>query len=173
MNARLLAVSCLVFAAGCASQPRVAGKPSEDASKLFDQIKSLAGEWTSKDENGKTMTASVFTVTASGSAVREVMMPGTAYEMTNVYHLDGSSVVMTHYCAQGNQPRLRATPGKPGEIVFAFDSVTNLADAHTTYMGGLTLKMKDKDHLTADWASIKDGVTDKNHAVFELTRKKG
>jgi len=49
----------------------------------------------------------------------------TDHEMTNVYHMDGPTLVMTHYCAAGNQPRLRAASGTSGTIDFKTDSVTN------------------------------------------------
>ncbi|MEZ6019293.1 MAG: hypothetical protein R3F17_04090 [Planctomycetota bacterium] len=41
--------------------------------------------------------------------MREIMFPGQPFEMTNVYRLDGNDLCVTHFCAVGNQPQMRAT----------------------------------------------------------------
>ena len=50
---------------------------------------------------------STYRVTAAGSAVMEVLFPGTDHEMVTVYHQDGDDLILTHYCAAGNQPRMK------------------------------------------------------------------
>src|SRR5205085_9488497 len=82
-------------------------KPAEKAA-LLDRIKSLAGTWETTGPDGKTMTV-VYQLTANGSAVREIMFPGSASEMTNMYTMDGPDLLMTHYCAMGNQPHMKAS----------------------------------------------------------------
>ena len=47
----------------------------------------------------------VYGVTAAGTAVMEALFPETDHEMLTVYHLEGNDLVLTHYCAMGNQPR--------------------------------------------------------------------
>src|SRR5262249_8542890 len=106
-----------------------------------------------------------------GSAVREVMFPGQPEEMTNVYHMDGPTMVMTHYCAIGNQPRLRAKPGVPGQIALKFDSVSNMTSPDQMYMGELRLVMTDNNHLREEWRHFKHGKVEGDPAIFELTRK--
>src|SRR5215510_15811332 len=71
----------------------------------FETLKKLVGTWTGKgmtEESGP----STFTykLVAGGSVLMETMMPGTDYEMVTMYHVDGSDVVLTHYCMLGNQP---------------------------------------------------------------------
>jgi hypothetical protein len=100
------------------------------------------------------------------------MFPGMPHEMTNLYHLDGPSLVMTHYCAGGNQPRMRATTAQPGTIAFEFDSITNLTDPHGSYMGELTLVRVDERTLRQEWRSFQDGEQLLEHSpVFELLRR--
>lgn len=175
--AALVAGSLLLTTGGCNSQQKageahVSGKPGATQAAMFDKLKSLAGEWTMPGEDGKTITATVYSVTANGSAVREIMFPGTAHEMTNVYHLDGPSVVVTHYCGAGNQPRMRASSmEKDGSIAFTFDSVTNLDSPTSMYMGGLKLEMPDNNHLTQVWTTLVKGKPSEEHAVFKMTRK--
>lgn len=140
----------------------------------MNKLKSLAGEWSKPAESDSPASTIVYSVTSGGSAVREIMFPGTGYEMTNVYHLDGKSVVCTHYCAMGNQPRMRAESlsGDGKSIVFAFDSVTNLSKPDEHYMGGLRLDMPDNDHLTQTWTSLEKGKPIEQPTVFKFTRTK-
>ncbi|MEX2218406.1 MAG: hypothetical protein WD749_06555 [Phycisphaerales bacterium] len=154
--------------------PRAAA-PATDAHRaaLLDRIKQLEGEWEGKTPEGGAG-RTVFAVSSNGSVVREIMLVGEPHEMTNVYHMDGPDLIMTHYCAIGNQPRLRAKAPKDGESIdLKFDSVTNLAAPDGMYMGRLTLTILDPDHLRQEWRSYHAGVEDPSHlAVFDLKRKK-
>lgn len=173
LRAALLLVPTLALAS-CATHSHQVVTPATDAQRadLLDSMKSLEGEWTMVDDKGNTLTAAVFSVSSSGSVVREIMFPGQPHEMTNVYHMDGPSMVVTHYCAGGNQPRMRArADSDPAVIVFERDGVSNLTKPEESYMGGLTLNRKDADTLTAHWTSY---VGDKESGVvdFELKRKR-
>jgi hypothetical protein len=135
----------------------------------LDPFNVLAGEWINTDTPG--VVASVFTVTSAGSVIREIMFPGAEHEMTNMYHLDAGKLVVTHYCAMGNQPRMQCdAPDKPGVYTFKFRDCTNMGDDQA-YMGQLTLTIKDNDHISQKWTHFKGGTPD-GSMVFELTRKK-
>jgi hypothetical protein len=166
-----LAVCALGACAGdkTSAEPKVVSAPTPQQEAVFNQIKSLDGEWAFKGQQMQgTM---VFKTTSNGSVVREIMFPGTQHEMTNIYHLDGPSIVMTHYCAMGNQPHLRSTGTNPKQIEFHLDSVSNLTSAQESYMGDMTLTIKDKDHASETWTDTDKG---KKAApmVMELTRVK-
>lgn len=158
-------------AGGGVGQRVVPEAKAEEQAALIDQVKQLEGEWMATDEKGQTVVGAVFKTTSGGSAVREELFPGGPHEMTNVYHMDGHELMMTHYCALGNQPRLRAQAGKPGTIAFKFDGITNMTDSHAKYMGELTLTIVDKDTLKEDWQSFTDGKADE-HVHLDLKRKK-
>lgn len=164
----------LLAAGGCSSGGGVkvvSAASAERQASLLGQVKALEGTWVGKDENGAEIVMTTYQVTSKGSAVREVMFPGMPHEMTNLYHMDGDALVVTHYCAVGNQPRMRSVKSAPGRIEFGPDSVTNLTPGQT-YMGGLTLVMADKNTLLQEWTSYKDGKVDSDHAPrFELKRK--
>ncbi|HVU62479.1 MAG TPA: hypothetical protein VHC70_00785 [Phycisphaerales bacterium] len=147
---------------------------SAQRSALLDRIKSLAGTWESADEKGQMHVSSIFTVTSNGSAVREVMLPGTPHEMTNMYTMDGPTLLVTHYCAQGNQPRMRARADgtAPDRIHFAYDGVGNYAGGDQLYMGDLTIIFRDDDHIAAQWGSYVAGKPAAHNATFELTRRR-
>jgi len=50
---------------------------------------------------------------------------GGPHETETVFHPDHADVVLTHYCAQGNQPRLRAAEVGDAAVTFRFADVTN------------------------------------------------
>lgn len=158
---------------GCATSSHQVVKPATEAQRLtlIDSVKGLEGEWTMADESGQQITAAIFSVSSGGSVVREIMFPGQKHEMTNVYHMDGDTMVVTHYCAAGNQPRMRAKAGSdPAVITFEPDSVTNLTSAEQYYMGGLTLTRRDPETLIAKWTSYV-GSEEKGSIEFVMTRK--
>ena len=88
-----------------------------------------------------------------------------------MYHLDGADLVLTHYCMLGNQPRMRAEPGKDAnKIVFKFIGGTNLKSNDDHHMHQATLSIVDKDHFQAEWVSCKEGKSC-HKAKFDLVRK--
>jgi len=164
-SAALIVLACaLTHAAGlggCASskssaRPVAAASEAERAA-LIDRVKSLAGTWEADVGGHKGETT--ISVSSGGSAVREIMAQGTPHEMTNMYHMDGSTLVMTHYCAMGNQPRMRARAGVAGgdAIRFESDGVTNLLPEHQGYMGSMTLTFIDENTVRQDWVHITNG----------------
>jgi hypothetical protein len=168
------AVGVLGALGGCACQhcgngeAAVVAEASGTEREAFEKLKSLAGTWEAQTPEGPG--TSVFSVGSGGSSVREVMLPGTDHEMTNMYHLDGDTLVMTHYCAVGNQPRMRARGvTDPNVIDFKFDSVTNRTSKDQLYMGSMKLTIVDADHIKQEWTSYGG---DHGPVAFELTRKK-
>lgn len=167
----IVLATCLSACANGGGRTTVAAASAEQQRLLLDQVKSLAGTWEMTDDKGQKQVASTFTVTSSGSVVREVMFPGSSHEMTNMYHMDGSTLIMTHYCAIGNQPRLRAREAQPGVIDFTFDGITNLHDTQSHYMGAaMRLTMVDANHLTAEWWGYDKGKRVEEATVFNMTR---
>ena len=168
-------VTTFAFLAGCNNGGvHAVGTPSATAtSNMLDQVKSLEGEWTVVKINGENSPEPgviTFTTSSAGSSVREVMFPGSAHEMTNMYHMHGNEMMVTHYCAAGNQPRMRTVAAALGHMEFKTESVTNLATPETEYMGELTLDMADKNTLKQTWRSIQSG-KETTHVIFELRRK--
>lgn len=135
---------------------------------IWEALATLEGSWVSETPYGSS--SHVFKVSSGGSALREIMGPGTESEMTNMYTLDGNGVVMTHYCAAGNQPHMRAAGMEDGRLVFESVSVGDLKDAGEHYMGAMTLVIVDQDHVEQHWTSI-TGETNEEMGVFKLTRQ--
>src|SRR3954454_8312886 len=86
-----------------------AADPAPVKQSAFDKLKKLAGTWVAADEKGQptAQVVSGFKVVSAGSAVQENIFPGTDHEMVSVYFKDGQDVLMTHYCALGNQPQMK------------------------------------------------------------------
>jgi hypothetical protein len=142
----------------------------------FDQFKQLAGDWVGKahGSDGKDIhDATVsYKVTSAGSTVVETIGPGTPHEMVTVINKDGDDLSLTHYCAMGNQPHMKA-PGK-GEnekVAFAFTSGGNMKSDKEAHMHAVTFTFIDKDTLKTEWSSYADG-KESATMVFELKRKK-
>ena len=167
----LLLVGCASNEPGHASVRIAPPTPDADRAALLDRVKSLEGTWESKGPEG-THVSSVFAVTSNGSAVRELMLPGTPQEMTNMYTMEGPTLVMTHYCAMGNQPHMRAKAEPHSKTIhFDSDGVSNLQKDHAGYMGSMALTIIDNDHIKADWSYNQEG-QEPATSTFEMTRKK-
>jgi hypothetical protein len=146
------AVLCAA-AAGGAAEP--AGKL--DGKAALARLKQLAGEWRGQAaaEKGGMPTSVVYAVTAGASTVTERLFPGTDHEMLTVYHLDGADLVLTHYCAMANQPRMRlvsATGPDPVEMTFDFAGGANVDPARDPHMHAGRLVLRGADRLEAEWA---------------------
>lgn len=143
---------------------------SRSAEDLYKQMRSLAGSWAGTDQTGAPCN-STFTVSSAGSVIRELMFPGAPHEMTNMIHLDDDALVLTHYCAGGNQPRLKANPGSnPNQIVFELDRVSNLGRVPGHYMGALTITFSDPNSFAAEWTAFEKGEAP-SRATFTMSRQ--
>ena len=82
------------------------------AQTQFEQLKRLAGDWIGNADHGdvKHEATISYKVTSAGRTVQETIFAGTPHEMVTMYHLDGDALLLTHYCAIGNQPRMKAEP---------------------------------------------------------------
>lgn len=110
-------------------------------------------------------------VSAAGTVVMETMGPGTEHEMINMYHLDGDDLVLTHYCAGGNQPtmRLDRETSSAERMVFDFTGGTNL-DADTDhFIHDMELGILGENRVKSVWNSWADGARAAT-MIFHLTR---
>jgi hypothetical protein len=116
------------------------------AADAFASLKKLRGEWRGPAmAKGMPPSHSIYRVTAGGSAVEETIFPGTKMEMLSVYHMDRGNLLMTHYCALGNQPHVKLNTRKSTarELVFDYAGGTNLNVHRDQHMHSLTLTLPD------------------------------
>lgn len=156
----------LVLAAIALAGPASYAGGIDDAA-AFDRLKSLAGTWNGyREGTGPVVDADPevqrlgdalheFRVTADGTIVIETMTdPARAREMVTVYYLEDDSLVLTHYCHAGNQPRMRFNSERstPDKLVFEFESATGLK-AHPQHVRTAELTFVDDDHLLSTWGA--------------------
>jgi hypothetical protein len=144
------------------------GVPAPDAQAAFDRLKTLVGDWeghvTTKDGPAARVE---FRLAGNGSALVERLFPGTGHEMVSVYHMAGSDLVLTHYCAMANQPRMKLVRGgREGELVFDFAGGDNVDPKTTVHMHGGRFTVKDKDSYEADWQVVGEGKPMGNNRFF-------
>jgi hypothetical protein len=128
-----------------------------NAAAAFERLKKLEGTWDATTPDGKTARVS-YEVLANGTAlVERDSHDGTAME--TVYHLDGDSLVLEHYCMAGNQPRMRAANYNPqtGELRFDFVSVSNLSSPGAGYMHNAKFRFISDDQFAAEWQFYENG----------------
>ena len=187
----LLGIGLVLCAAGVFAQEKTGKEDKPDKPKMthpgFEKLKSLAGEWVladkpkdaaeektdaKPDKSADEQVAIVYKVVSAGSAVMEHMFPGTPHEMVTMYHLDGPDLVLTHYCAAGNQPRMKAEKSDDAnKLVFKFAGGTNMDPAKDGHMHDLTWTFTDSDHVRAEWTFFEDGKKS-DVTVLDLKRKK-
>ena len=104
-----------------------------DAQKSFDQLKSLTGSWEGKNSMGQSVQVS-YRMTAGGSALMSEIV-GHGETMISMINFDGPILLLTHYCAVGNQPRMQASTSPDGKtITFNFFNATNLDSPQSGHM---------------------------------------
>jgi len=158
-----LAVLLTLFALGCAAVAQTA------AQRAFATIKSLPGTWEGKGHDGQTFQVT-FKITGGGSAVlSEIQVP--KEDMVSMIHLDGPDrLLLTHYCAVGNQPRMQASVSSDGKVItFNYVDATNLASPDSGHMQKMIITVLDENHHTEEWLFVDHG---KEHReIFDLHRK--
>ena len=158
---RIAAALALLLAA-------TAAVAQSDAKSTFEHLRSLNGTWEGKANNSNPVKI-VFRSTSGGSALMSEIMG--AEDMISMFHVDNDRVLMTHYCAAGNQPRMQASMSPDGKtITFTFVDATNLAGPKAGHMEHLVITMPDADHHSEDWTFVQDGKETKEH--FDLARTK-
>jgi hypothetical protein len=85
-----------------------------DAKLTFDHLKSLTGTWEGKASDGNTVKVA-FRPTSGGSALMSEIMG--KENMISMINMDNDRVLMTHYCAVGNQPRMQASMSPDGKTI--------------------------------------------------------
>jgi hypothetical protein len=148
----------------------VVASAQTDAQKAFTAIKNMPGTWEGKSQEGEMIKVD-FKVTSGGSAVMSEILGHGSDDMVSMFHLDGPNrLLLTHYCAAGNQPRMQASVSPDGKIItFNFVDATNLATPDAGRMQRMVLTLLDDNHHTEEWIFLDHGKEIKE--VFDLRRK--
>ena len=157
----MVALAVLVLAAGTAlAEPASPSAGRTPASAAFERFKALAGEWVAAEDGEMSKKGDLvarYAVTAAGSAVVETVFPGSPQEMVTVYHADGPDLVLTHYCMEGNQPRMRAKAPRGSRFDFAFDGGSNIDPGRDRHMHSASLELVGADEIRTVWTELAEG----------------
>lgn len=140
------------------------------AKSALERLKTMAGTW--EGQTGGEAGTVVFRVTGGGTAVSETMFPGSPHEMMSVYFVEGDDLVLTHYCAMGNQPKMKLdlSASKPEELRFVFAGGTNVhAGKPHVHEGRIVFK---GDQYDAAWAPFVDDKAQGLNTFYGMKRKK-
>jgi len=151
----LLVLAALALVSS-ATQPCFAGSESAslqvDSAAAFELLTQLHGDWQGTVETKQGAAANVvYRLTANRKTVMETLFPGTDDEMISMYHMDGNDLVMTHYCAMGNQPRMKLASAKGGQLVFDFAGGSNLDAKKDVHIHSGTITFINSNELEAEW----------------------
>ena len=92
-------------------------------------------------------------------------------DMITMYTPEGATLLATHYCSAGNQPRMRATAAADGKSIdFQFVDVAN-EKGTSVVMRRLVVTFVDADHFNQQWTS-RDKNGKEQTSVFRFTRSK-
>ncbi|MCC6425191.1 MAG: hypothetical protein IT435_00080 [Phycisphaerales bacterium] len=139
-------------AASAPASPRP-GITGDRAKALYERLKTLHGAWQSKSTKGWGGKIQYETI-AGGSCVMEtdaVAHPDA--KMLSLYVLDIDRIVLTHYCAARNQPRLVATDisDDASRATFTFMDATNLPSRDVGHMDSMVIRFDGPDAFTSQW----------------------
>jgi hypothetical protein len=161
MRRILLGLSAIVFAAAAA--------PADShGSADWQKLKSLVGSWQGTNE-GRPVSVT-YALVSNGTALMENLNGGHDADMITMYTPDGAVLLATHYCAAGNQPRMRAKASADGKSIdFQFVDASSVKDS-SEVMRRLVVTFIDASHFNQQWTSR--GKDRKDHtSLFQFTRK--
>lgn len=124
-----------------------AGQGPAPVAAPFAAMKALVGTWRNADRPESALRIR-FSLTAGGSVLVEEWLRGTDPHSLTAYHRDGDALLATHYCPQGNQPRLALVPPDGGTTLrFAFRDATDLDRATESFLVALAFDLASPEKL--------------------------
>lgn len=153
--------------------------PDTPASRTLEHLRALEGRWEGTLEwtgarSGTGTVRAEYQVMSARSVVEERLFMGSdsVPSMTTLYHLDGSDLRMTHYCAAQNQPRLRASTIDEAQHLIRFEFVdgTNLV-SHPGHVDAFEIQFVAEDRLVLIFTFAGAGSA-KSFERIELKRRR-
>jgi hypothetical protein len=167
MNGQVLVTGTMILLVLCWSGSSLEAQAAQsevvlDADVILERLKQLEGTWHGEGGSLGGESSSVvheFLVVAGDSVVMEIMDPEGEREI-NMYHVDGTDVVMTHYCGGGSQPRLKLdqTKASSESMPFVFLDATNLeSPAEDRHIHASKIVFVGANGLESWWTVYKEG----------------
>lgn len=144
--------------------------PVKPTSKEFGMMEKLTGTWkgqTVKDGKPEEMKVT-YRLTSGGSAIEEVLSPGSEGEMVSVYTEEKGKLAMIHYCMLGNHPKLQFLKATNNQINLAHNSSDGISEKDM-HMHSLQITFNGPDTMTQVWTAYEKGEP-KERVSFVLHR---
>jgi hypothetical protein len=145
---------------------------SQTANAPFADLQRITGNWqASVGTKGAIIRVNLRTI-SNNSALVETFTTPNGRETLTIFHPDGSRLLATHYCAQGNQPRLALDPSSSpaAGMTFRFVDATNLKSEQDAHLIRLVIKIRDNDHFDKTEVYTEHGVEDVTTYNFTRSR---
>lgn len=126
-----------------------------DVDPGWARLKGLVGDWEGAGPDGTVRVS--YRLVSSGTALVETIDAPDSSQMVTVYHPDGDSLLLTHFCSSGNQSRMRARSASDGRLEFAFVDATNVEASGQPPMSRLVLSFPAADRVVQEWTMVEDG----------------
>ena len=138
----------LTFAVTSSAHANTLAHQTTTTPALWQVLASLSGSWSIANPVSDAEKAFRFSVRSisKGTALVETFGNPLKNVTETVYHRDGDKIMGTHYCAQGNQPRLVLDPAStPDRLIFRFLDITNLQSPAASHLVKIEFRLSSKD----------------------------
>ena len=130
----------------------------------FAALHQLIGDWDAHFPSGSVVHVNNRVISSDSAIVESYSIIGDKRpnaDTLTIYHPDGADLIATHYCGQGNQPRLRLDPAStPTDLRFTFKDATNLASPAASHLTRLRIQIIDANHYDKTETYTENGKDD-------------
>lgn len=113
----------------------------------FEHMSTLVGDWKREGRDGSKFHIEFELIANKSVLVERWVSRGKTHSLT-LYHRDKADVVATHYCPQGNQPRMKMTsPDGAAQVTFDFWDATNLIKPTDSHQHQLSFDLSDRQRI--------------------------
>lgn len=162
-------VFLLGFALNAAPAVAVQDAAQDPVAASFADLKTLVGTWRQVDKPQSPLRIR-FSLTAGGSVLVEEWLRGDQPHSMTVYHRDGANLLATHYCPQGNQPRLVASLSAGAKrLQWSLQDATDLDPLDESHLIALGFDLSNPDRI-ARMETYRQGDEDEQSAL-QLVRE--
>ena len=102
----------------------------------FGQLARMVGVWKPADKPASTLRIRFYLTAGNTVLVESWEVRGKPHSLT-LFHRDGKDLLATHYCPQGNQPRMALSGRDASGLHFMFRDVTDLDPATESHQHDL------------------------------------
>lgn len=134
------------------------GQTALSAEDAFNSLARMVGVWRPADKPQSPLRIR-FYLTAGGTVLVESWEASGKPHSLTLYYRDGKTLLATHYCPQGNQPRLALKGRDTSGLHFVVRDITDLEPGTETHQHDLWIDLTDAKHpVRSETYASKEGV---------------